>query len=448
MKLYNSLTRKKEEFKPQDPNRVTMYTCGPTVYGPSHLGHARTYVSFDLLKRVLEFNDYQAAHVLNITDVHDSMIKQAKKEKTSIKKLADRYLRLFHRDLEALNIKMPDVFPRVTEYIKEIVEMIKLLVDAGYAYEKDGSVYYDISKFKDYGKLSGIKLQKQKPGTRVAVDQYEKKEAQDFALWKAVEEGEEKVGAVWDSPWGKGRPGWHIECSVIAKMHLGETLDIHAGARDLRFPHHENEIAQSEAANGKKFANHWVHGGLLIVEGRKMSKSLGNYIEFSELGERGFNPLAFRYLCLTTHYRSEMNFTWAALEASQRALDRLYAEVSSWDEPGVGCAKYDQPFLAAVNNDLDLPKALTFVWRLVRDKRFPTAAKHRTLLEMDKVLGLAIDQVEHLEIPQAVKKLIAERERLRQEGSWIEADKIRDQLEGRGYLLEDTPEGTVVRRAR
>lgn len=448
MRIYNSLTRKKKIFKPRDPNRVTMYTCGPTVYGPSHLGHTRTYVNFDLLKRALEFNGYQVAHVLNITDVHDSMIAQAKMEKISIKELADRYLKLFYRDLEILNIEPPNVFPRVTEHIKEIIEMVKILVDKGYAYEKDGSVYYDVSKFRKYGKLSGIKLGKQKPGTRVAIDQYEKEEARDFALWKKTEKGEEKVGAVWDSPWGRGRPGWHIECSVMAKVHLGDTLDIHAGARDLKFPHHENEIAQSEAANGKKFVNYWVHGGLLVVEGQKMSKSLGNYIDFREIEERGFNPLAFRYLCLTTHYRSEMNFTWNAFDASQRALERLYSEVSTWDAPEIGCAEYDQAFAKAVNNDLDFPKALTLVWKLVKDDRFPTAAKHQTLLGMDKVLGLAIDQVEHLEISEKVRELIAERERLRDEGNWLEADKIRDRLQQGGYSLEDTPEGTVVRRAK
>lgn len=446
LKIYNSLTRKKEEFKPRDPNRVTIYTCGPTVYGPSHLGHARTYANFDLLKRALEFSGYQVAHVLNITDVHDSMIKQARKEKMPIDKLADRYIKLFYRDLERLNTEPPMVFPRVTEHIEEIMEMIKILLEKGYAYEKDGSVYYDVSMFKSYGKLSGIKLGKQKPGTRVAADKYEKEEAQDFALWKKAEKGEEEVGAVWDSPWGRGRPGWHIECSVMAKVHLGETLDLHAGARDLRFPHHENEIAQSEAANGVKFVNYWVHGGLLVVEGQKMSKSLGNYIEFREIEERGFNPLAFRYLCLTTHYRSEMNFTWEAFDAAQRALDHLYSEVSTWDPPEIGCAEYDQEFLKAINDDLDLPKALTIVWKLVKDDRFPTAAKHRTLLEMDKVLGLAIDQVEHLEIPEAVKELVAERERLRNENNWLEADKIRDQLEQKGYLLEDTPEGTVVKK--
>ncbi|PIZ41390.1 cysteine--tRNA ligase [candidate division WWE3 bacterium CG10_big_fil_rev_8_21_14_0_10_48_23] len=447
LKLFNSLTRKKEGFKPQDPSRATMYTCGPTVYGPSHLGHARTYVSFDLLKRALEFSGYQVAHVLNITDVHDSMIAQAREEKTSIRQLANRYLKLFHHDLTLLNIEPPDVFPRVTEHIKEIIEMIKILVEKGYAYEKDGSIYYDVSKFKNYGKLSGIKLGKQKVGTRVAADKYEKEEAQDFALWKKAEKGEEKVGAVWDSPWGRGRPGWHIECSVMAKVHLGETLDIHGGARDLRFPHHENEIAQSEAANGKKFVNYWVHGGLLVVEGQKMSKSLGNYIEFQEIERKDFNPLAFRYLCLTAHYRSEMNFTWAALDAAQRTLDRLYSEVSTWDPPEVGCGQYDQGFLKAINDDLDLPKVLTLVWRLVKDKQFPTSAKHRTLLEMDKVLGLAVDQVEHLEIPDEVKRLVAEREQLRSDDNWLEADEIRDQLEQKGYLLEDTPEGTIVKKS-
>ncbi len=448
LRLYNTLTRKKETFRPQDSSLVKMYTCGPTVYGPSHLGHMRTNTTFDLLKRTLLFDGYQVRHILNITDVHDSMIKQAEVERTTVRKLGDRYFDLFRQELAVLNIIPPDGFPRVTDHIGDIVTMIEFLMEKGYAYEADGSVYFDISKFKNYGKLSGIKLEAERSGTRIASDKYGREEAQDFALWKAASEEEEEVGAVWDSPWGRGRPGWHIECSVMAKKHLGETIDIHAGGMDLKFPHHENEIAQSEAANGVKFSNYWVHCGLLTVDGQKMSKSLGNYTEFRDIAAKGFNPLAFRYLCLTTHYRSEMNFTWAALDAAQRALSRLYSEVSMWDSPeeGSGGVRYRRAFLSAVNDDLNLPKALTVVWEVIKDKKCPTAVKHQTLLEMDDVLGLALGAVGRLEVPGRVGRLVAERERLREEGEWLEADKIRDWLEQEGYQVEDTSKGPVVKR--
>src|SRR3972149_8429776 len=323
LRLYNSLTRKKEVFKPQNPNRVTLYTCGPTVYGPSHLGHARTYTNFDFLKRVLEYNGYTVRHVLNITDVHDSMIEEAREQKVSIKELADKYLEHFYLDLEILNIEPPDVFPRVTGHIVEIIKMIQLLIENGAAYEKDGSVYYDVSQFKGYGKLSGVKLKEAKTGTRVALDKYAKEEVADFALWKKAEEGEEEVGAVWPSPWGKGRPGWHIECSVMSGAHLGETLDIHGGALDLKFPHHEKEIAQSEAATGKKFVNYWVHNEHLQVEGKKMSKRFGNFYTLRDLLAKGYDPIAIRYLLMSTHYRQQFNFTFEGLEAAKGAVDRL-----------------------------------------------------------------------------------------------------------------------------
>ncbi|GMR19053.1 MAG: cysteine--tRNA ligase [Patescibacteria group bacterium] len=462
LKIYNSLTRKKEEFKPHwvtmdgstkvepsSPHFVRMYVCGPTVYGPSHIGHARTYTNFDFLKRALEYNGYTVRHVLNITDIHDSMIEEAQRRGVTVHALADRYIKHFYRDLEKLNIESPDVFPRVSDHIKEIIQMIKELMDKGYAYEREGSVYFDVSKFESYGKLSGVKLTKAKTGTRIAADKYEREEVIDFSLWKKAEVGEDKVGAVWDSPWGKGRPGWHIECSVMSRVHLGETLDIHGGALDLRFPHHENEIAQSETATGRKFANYWVHAGLLTVEGKKMAKSLNNYIEFDALVRRGFDPLAFRYLCLTTHYRGELNFTWAGLEAAQIALRRLYDRLSMWDPPGSsGCAEYDKAFDRAIDDDLDLPKALTLVWKLVKDDRFKTAAKHRTLLKMDKVLGLKLAEVEHLKVSAEVLRLVEERERLRIEEDWVGADEIRDRMEQRGYRVEDTDEGPIVKKVR
>ena len=448
LELYNSLSRKKEFFQPQDPNRVTMYTCGPTVYGPSHLGHARTYTNFDFLKRVLEYNGYTVRHVLNITDVHDSMIEEAREQKVSIKELADKYLEHFYLDLEILNIEPPDVFPRVTGHIVEIIKMIQLLIENGAAYEKDGSVYYDVSKFKGYGKLSGVKLKEAKTGTRVALDKYAKEEVADFALWKKAEEGEEEVGAVWPSPWGKGRPGWHIECSVMSGAHLGETLDIHGGALDLKFPHHENEIAQSEAATGKKFVNYWVHSGLLTVEGQKMGKSLGNIVPFDAIVQKEFDPLAFRYLCLTAHYRGELNFTWAGLEAASIALEKLYDELSTWDAPGkIGCSEYENKFEELISDDLNLPEAVALMWKLVRDQRMPTSARMKTLLQMDRVFGLKLSEIEEVKVPEEVTELVRERERMRREDNWTAADELRKQIEELGFTVEDAEKGPVIKRS-
>ncbi len=449
LKLYNSLTRKIEVFEPQNPNRVTMYTCGPTVYGPSHLGHARTYVNFDFLKRVLEYHGYNVRHVINLTDVHDSMIEEAQKRQISIKELADKYIQHFYLDLEKLNVEPPANFPRVTEHISEIIRMIEILIEKGFAYEKEGSVYYDVSKFGDYGQLSGRRLEAARTGTRVATDKYGKEEVADFALWKKAGKGEEAVGAVWDSPWGKGRPGWHIECSVMSQTHLGDTLDIHGGGMDLKFPHHENEIAQSEAATGKKLANFWVHVGTLLVEGKKMSKSTGNIVEFDTLVQRGVDPLAFRYLCLTTHYRGELNFTWAGLEAASIALEKLYDELSTWEASGpIGCAEYENRFEDLINADLNLPEAVALMWRLVKDQELPTSSKMTALLRMDKVFGLKLAEIEQVEIPAEVRELVREREGARREENWARADDIRDQITQAGFTVEDTEKGPVVKKLR
>src|SRR3990170_3647955 len=447
LNLYNSLTRKKEVFNPQNPNRVTMYTCGPTVYGPSHLGHARTYTNFDFLKRVLEYNGYTVRHVLNITDVHDSMIEEARKQVILIKELADKYLDHFNLDLEKLNIEPPDVFPRVTGHIVEIIKMIQLLIKNGAAYEKDGSVYYDVSKFKGYGKLSGVKLKEAKTGTRVALDKYAKEEVADFALWKKAEEGEEEVGAVWPSPWGKGRPGWHIQCSVMSQVHLGATLDIHGGWMDLKFPHHENEIAQSEAATGKPLARFWVHVGTLLVEGKKMGKSIGNVILFDEIVQKEFDPIAFRYLCLTAHYCGKLNFTWAGLEAASIALEKLYDELSTWEDPGkIGCAEYENKFEELIGNDLNLPEAVALMWKLVKDQRMPTAARMKTILQMDRVFGLKLSEIEEVKVPEEVTELVRERERMRREDNWTAADELRKQIEELGFTVEDTAKGPLVKK--
>lgn len=398
-----------------------MYSCGPTVYGPGHVGHARSYVNFDLLKRLFLYNGYKAKHIFNITDIHDDMIKKANELGISVQKLADRYIPLFKKDLEELNIVPAAAYPRVTEFIPEIIKMVKTLVDKGYGYvEKDGSVYFKVSKFKNYGKLSGIKLGEVKTGTRVATDKYEKEDVADFALWKGWKKGE----PYWQSPWGKGRPGWHIECSVMANKYLGKTIDIHAGAMDLKFPHHENEIAQSEAANGTQFVNYWIHAGLLEVEGKKMSKSLGNIYTLEDVRKKGYEPLALRYLFLTGHYRQEMNFTWKSLEGAQRALNKMRQQVVEWKTGKKGVPEFEKKFLAAINSDLDMPQSLAITWDLLKSK-YPDSAKKATLLKFDKVLGLGLAEYKLGKPPKKVEQLVEKREKLRKEGKWKEADRVR-----------------------
>ena len=493
LKLYNTLTHQKEEFRPINPPKVGLYTCGPTVYGPGHIGHARSYITFDILKRVLRQNGFEVKHILNLTDVHDDMIKEANRRGVSIFELADEYIPQFHQELKDLNVLPANLYPRVTEVVSEIIEMVETLIDKGYAYvADDGSVYYQVSKFEKYGRLSGIKLEEAVTGTRVETDKYERGSPTDFALWKAQKEGE----PFWDSPWGRGRPGWHIECSVMAKKFLGETIDIHAGAMDLKFPHHENEIAQSEAANGVPFARFWVHAGLLDVEGRKMSRSLGNVYTLEDLKDRGFTPSAFRYLCLTTHYRKPLNFTWEGLDAAQKALKRLRAFVWSISENGseqlgkLGesdgqknqkvrnsggsdssdslihrrtdapsrseFSEFYQRFKETINDDLNMPQALAVVWDLVKSVRNVAAESNSAdsvvaelvsaFQEFDKVLGLNLFYAPAQTIPQVIKQLVEEREHFRQEGEFDESDFIRQKILEQGYTVEDTSEGSKVRK--
>jgi len=453
VKLYNTLSRKIEDFKPIKPPNVGMYTCGPTVYGPGHIGHARSYTNFDLLKRAFLYNGFKVKHILNITDIHDDMIKKATELKISVAELADRYIPLFKKDLKELNIIPADFYPRVTEHTSKIIEMIEVLVKKGYGYiEKDGSVYFDVSKFADYGKLSGIKLEKGKTGTRVETDKYEREEATDFALWKASKKGE----PFWNSPWGKGRPGWHIECSVMASEYLGKTIDLHAGAMDLKFPHHENEIAQSEAANGVKFVNFWFHGGLLEVENKKMSKSLGNIFTLEDVKNKGFESLALRYLFLTCHYRSKMNFTWKGLGGAQVAYQKLVEMTRSWKKGGrqvvsdVDVGKIDdfrKKFQEKINNDLNIPEALAIVWEVAKSN-IPDPDKLDLILDFDQVLGLRLAEapIKKFQVPTEIQRLVEEREKLRKEEKWQEADKVRKEIEKSGFIIEDTPEGPKVKK--
>ncbi len=456
MILYNTLTRQKETFKPLNPPEVGLYTCGPTVYGPGHIGHARSYVTFDILKRVLQLNSFDVKHILNLTDIHDDMIKEANRRGVSIFELADEYIPQFHQELKDLNVLSASLYPRVTEVIPEIVKMIQTLIDKDYAYvADDGSVYYQVSKFEKYGRLSGVRLEEAVTGTRVETDKYEREVPADFALWKAQKEGE----PFWDSPWGRGRPGWHIECSVMAKKFLGETIDIHAGAMDLKFPHHENEIAQSEAANEVPFARFWVHAGLLDVEGQKMSRSLGNVYTLEDLKDRGFTPSAFRYLTLMTHYRSKLNFTWEGLEAAQSALRKLRSVAAAFYAASNGAAQsaaatdsasdFRDRFLFAINDDLNMPQALAVVWDLVKAARSNVVAHFSArglLQEFDKVLGLKLDYVPTQTIPQVIKQLVEEREKHRQQGYFDESDQIRQKIRDLGYTVEDTSKGPKVRK--
>jgi len=435
MKLFNYLPKGIEKFEPLS-SVVGLYTCGPTVYDFVHIGNWRTFVFEDILKRVLLFNGYKVKHVMNITDIDDKIIKRSREQRIELRELTAKYERVFFEDLEKLNILKADVYPRATKNISLMIRIIRELLDKGFAYETDDGVYFDISKFEDYGKLSNLSKRKIKVGVRIAADLYEKDNPADFALWKKSKPGE----PVFEAPFGRGRPGWHIECSAMSMKYLGETIDVHTGGVDLLFPHHENEIAQSEAASGKKFVNFWLEGEHLLVEGQKMAKSLGNIFTLEDVIERSFEPLALRYLFLTAHYRSKLNFTWKALAACQNALDNLRSQISTWDEPKIGCAEFEGDFKRAVNDDLDVPRALSIMWAMVKSN-YPTTAKHQSILVMDKVLGLGLEKQKMAKLPKGAGELIDKREDLRKQGRFEESDKLRSQLQKMGVYVEDTPQG-------
>lgn len=443
LKLYNFLSRKIEEFLPLNPPQVGFYTCGPTTYDFAHIGNLRTFIFEDVLQRVLETNEYEVKRVMNITDIDDKIIRGAREKELGIREFSKPYEEAFFKDLEKLNIKSANIYPKATEHIGQMIKFIEELTKKGLAYsEKDGSVYFDISKFAGYGKLSGLKGQTLKSTTRILADEYSKDDAVDFALWKAVSTDE--VG--YNSPWRRGRPGWHIECSVMSQENLGETFDIHAGAVDLIFPHHENEIAQSEGKTGKKFVNFFVEGEHLLVKGQKMAKSAGNFYKLKDLEDKDFDPLSFRYLCLTAHYRDQLNFTWESLQAAQNALNNLRNEIRAWEQSKIGCAEFEQRFMEAANSDLNMPQALAVMWDVVKSD-YPTSAKAKTILEMDKILGLKLDEYlgKPLEVPADVMELVKKRENARKAGDFKESDKLRHQIKKMGYEIEDTPQGPKVK---
>jgi cysteinyl-tRNA synthetase len=452
MQLYNSFSRELEEFAPINPPKVTMYTCGPTVYRDVHIGNLRTYLTTDILRRVLKTNEYNVTSVMNITDVGhfrfssdankviDPVVEEANKMGISPLELSKTYTDKFLKDAKRLNILEHDVMPKASDHIEEMVEVIKALIDKGFAYETDGNVYFKVEKFGDYGKLSGNTLDKMDElleAVRVSVET-DKKDSADFALWKKAED---RVMS-WESPWGKGVPGWHIECSVMSMKYLGVSLDIHAGGEDLVFPHHEDEIAQSESLTGEKFAKYWVHTSFLSVEEEKMSRSKGNVFTLSDLITKGFHPLALRYLTYQTHYRAKMNFTFEGLDGASTALKKMY-EIAGKLPEGEGYAdKYEVEFLHVLNQDLNMPKALSIVWEMLRSDINDTQ-KAAALRRMDEVLGLSIFETSEkmTNIPLDILELSNEREKLRKEGRFMLADQIRHKMEKMGYEVLDGKEG-------
>ncbi|MBN1445189.1 MAG: cysteine--tRNA ligase [Candidatus Omnitrophica bacterium] len=454
IRFYNTLTRNKEEFKPIKEGNAGLYTCGPTVYDLAHIGNFRAYIFEDLLHRYLEYGGYKVLRVMNITDVDDKTIAGCEKESVSLKEYTDRYLTAFLEDMEILRLKKPDYLPRATEHIPEMVSLVKKLLDKGYAYEKDGAVYFSIAKFPSYGKMAGIDLSEIKSGARVDVDEYEKEDVRDFALWK-----EEKESVFWDTELGRGRPGWHIECSAMSMKYLGESFDIHTGGVDNIFPHHENEIAQSEAATGKKFVNYWMHCAHLLVNGEKMSKSKGNFYTLRDILKKGYNPVAVRYLLLSAHYRDPLNFSEKALKQAENTVSNYNAFYQSLDfcKSGIGnkeikadIEKARKDFTAGLSDDLNISAALAGIFNLI--KTVNIAVSEGTLgpedagdikgflEETDNVLVILDKEERKLSGEQ--QNLIKEREQARKDKDFKKSDEIRDVFKSQGILLEDTLYGT------
>ncbi|HLD05108.1 MAG TPA: cysteine--tRNA ligase [Candidatus Nanoarchaeia archaeon] len=459
LKLFNTLTRKKEPFQPLDLKEVKLYTCGPTVYFYTHVGHARTYLFEDILRRVLEYNQYKVKHVMNITDVghltsdadegEDKMDKAAKKEGKSVMEIAQFYTQVFFEDMKKINTLMPHTICKATEHIKEIIELIQRIEKNGYAYLAGGNVYFDIAKFKQYGELAKLKMEGLEAGARIEVDT-EKRNPHDFVLWFTESKFKHHL-LNWKSPWGEeGYPGWHIECSAMSIKYLGEQFDIHCGGIDHIPVHHTNEIAQSEAATGKHpWVKYWMHGEFLVLDKEKMSKSLGNLVTLSSLQEQGFDPLEYRYLCLNTHYRIPMAFTMEALQAAKNAFSGLkdrILEMKKHPTSKGDTKKYEADFIEDINDDLNMPKALATLWGLVKDDSIGNKEKLDALAKFDQVLGLKLLEVEDVHVPTNIQALIDKRESLRKEKKYAESDAVRKEIEAKGYILEDTKEGVKVKK--
>ena len=464
MKVYNTLTRKKEELVPITPGEIKIYACGPTVYNYIHIGNARPLCIFDILRRYLEYRGYNVKFVQNFTDIDDKIIRRANEEHVDFSEISERYIKEFWTDADGLNVRHATINPKATENIDAIIQIISTLIEKGYAYEAQGDVYFSTEKFKDYGKLSHQPLEDLEAGARIMVGEV-KREPMDFAVWKAAKPGE----PAWDSPWGKGRPGWHIECSAMNWRYLGDTIDIHCGGQDLIFPHHENEIAQSECFTGKPFAHYWMHNGYINVDNVKMSKSLGNFFTVRDVAEKyGYEPI--RYLLISAQYRSPINYSTDIIEQCIAALNRLYTCRDSLDfelknavdaehdgDKAVidGFNKYREQFIAAMDDDLNTADAIASIFELVRDINTNVVGKtpSKALVEgaiamfdeLTGVLGLVYNRKTET-LDSDVEALIEARTNARKEKNWAEADRIRDQLKEMGIVLEDTAQGVKWHR--
>ncbi len=464
MKVYNTLTRKKEELVPITPGEIKMYACGPTVYNYIHIGNARPLCIFDILRRYLEYRGYKVTFVQNFTDIDDKIIRRANEEHVDFSEISERYIKEFWADADGLNVRHATVNPKATENIDAIIHIISTLIEKGYAYEAQGDVYFSTEKFKDYGKLSHQPLEDLEAGARIMVGEV-KREPMDFAVWKAAKPGE----PAWDSPWGKGRPGWHIECSAMNWRYLGDTIDIHCGGQDLIFPHHENEIAQSECFTGKPFAHYWMHNGYINVDNVKMSKSLGNFFTVRDVAEKyGYEPI--RYLLISAQYRSPINYSTDIIEQCISALNRLYTcrdsldfelkNASDAEHDGDraiidGFGKYREQFIDAMDDDLNTADAIASIFELVRDINTNVVGKtpSKALVEgaisvfdeLTGVLGLVYNRKTET-LDSDIEALIEARTNARKERNWAEADRIRDQLKEMGIVLEDTAQGVKWHR--
>ncbi len=446
LKFFNTLTKQKEDFIPIKNGEVKMYSCGPTVYNYAHIGNYRAYVFADVLKRTLDYCDFNVEHIMNLTDIDDKTILGSQRENKSLKEFTEFYTEEFFKDIESLNIIPPKKFTKATDYIQEMVGMVEKLLEKGLAYKsEDGSVYFKIRNFKNYGQLSNIVLEEQKEnaGGRIKSDEYEKDNAQDFALWKAWDEKDGDV--FWETSLGKGRPGWHIECSAMSMSNLGNHLDIHTGGVDNIFPHHENEIAQSEGSTDEKFVNYWMHNEWVLVDHKKMSKSLKNVYTLRDLTEKGITPLAYRFWLLMSNYRTRVNFVWEALEGSKTALNRLFElYLSLGNEIGEINEEYAKQFKAHIEDDLDTPRALSLLWDLVKNENISNKDKKATILNFDKVLGLGFDKIEEITIPESIQVILNEREKARKEKDFKKSDELREKINLLGYEVKDTKDGQKI----
>ncbi|MFD3155594.1 cysteine--tRNA ligase [Haloimpatiens sp. FM7330] len=459
MKIFNTMTRKKEDFVPIEEGKVRMYVCGPTVYNFFHIGNGRTFIIFDTIRKYLEYRGYEVNFVQNFTDIDDKMIKRANEEDITVKELGDRFIKEYYKDADALELKRATTNPRATEYINEIIKFVKDLIDKGYAYEVDGDVYFDTKKFKEYGKLSGQNLDDLQAGARISVDE-RKKDPMDFAVWKSQKPGE----PAWKSPWGMGRPGWHIECSCMAHKLLGETIDIHGGGMDLIFPHHQNEIAQSEARSGKKFVNYWIHAAYLNIDNKKMSKSLNNFFTAREILEK-YDADVIRFFMLSAHYRNQLNFSKELLDSAKVSVERIYNTISNLEnllgevnndfmtkddkEFANILLSYREKYIEKMDDDFNTADAISVIFDLIKDININVninSSKElvQQCLDLIRELGLPLGILQKstkISLEERIEKLIDQRQKARKDKNWALADKIRDELNVEGIVLEDTPQG-------